>query len=107
MQSKRKLLQRDVTGLSDRHIEALEFFIDKFVKGAREHGDLVAGKDWTLDRLEENVDDAFYTIFMLLDMLGGVRRGKSGALVAEAEPTDLPRLRRQGRTNSASGRRKR
>lgn len=59
----------DTTGLSDRHIAALELFIDKFRKGALEHGDLQSGKDWTPDMLSERIDENFYQIFQLLEIL--------------------------------------
>ena len=62
-------LQVDLTGLSEHHIRALQMFIDKFIAGAREHGDLEPGKDWTPDMLYEEVDRSFYTIFMLLDRM--------------------------------------
>lgn len=62
-------LKIDVTGLSDRHIAALEMFIAKFKAGAFEHGDLQRGKDWTPDMLGESIDLNFYQIFQLLDIL--------------------------------------
>lgn len=49
------------------HREALARFIDKFFKGYKEHGDFKKGKDWTPDRIDEQADYAFYTIFELLD----------------------------------------
>ena len=64
---KHHLGRQSVAGHQPRHIRALERFIEKFRKGAIEHGDLQAGRDWTKDMLDENVDNAFYTIFMLLD----------------------------------------
>lgn len=57
----------DTTGLSQRHIDALKMFIEKFIAGAKEHGDLSAGKDWTLDSLQETCDLAFYLLFSILD----------------------------------------
>lgn len=57
----------DVSGLSERHQAALVLFVQKFKAGAKEHGDLVKDKDWTMDILMEDVDGAFYRIFKLLD----------------------------------------
>ena len=62
-------IEVDVTELSERHIRALELFIQKFKKGAIEHGDLQAGKNWTRDMLDESIDDSFYRIFQLLELL--------------------------------------
>lgn len=58
----------NVDGLSDRHVRALRRFADKFIRGAREHGDLHAGRKWTRDMLDESLDKSFYEIFTLLDM---------------------------------------
>ena len=57
----------DTTGLSEQHIRALERFIEKFRKGALEHGNLALNKDWTADMIDELVDCNFYAIFHLLD----------------------------------------
>lgn len=59
----------DVSGLSERHQDALELFVEKFKAGAREHGDLAKNKDWTMDMLMEQLDHSFYQIFQLLDIL--------------------------------------
>lgn len=66
---KRTHIRVDVTDLTPRHIEALERFIAKFKSGAALHGDLIKGKDWTKDMLDETIDDCFYRIFQLLDIL--------------------------------------
>ena len=66
-----KTLTVDVTGLSDRHIVALERFIAKFRAGALEHGDLKPGKQWTPDMISEQVDTVFYLIFEMLEIEDG------------------------------------
>lgn len=63
-----KELTINVEGLSDRHIRALLWFVRKFIRGAKDHGDLAPGRKWTPDMLEEVVDKSFYEIFTLLDM---------------------------------------
>jgi hypothetical protein len=74
-QDMNKLLEIDITGLSERHVAALEVFIDKFKKGALEHGDLQRGKRWTPDMLSERIDENFYAIFELLELLDGDNKG--------------------------------
>jgi len=59
-----------VGDLSPRHKRALIIFIDKFKKGALEHGDLQPNKHWTRDMLDEAVDKSFYEIFELMDIEG-------------------------------------
>lgn len=59
----------DVSDLSERHQKALVMFVEKFRAGAKQHGDLVKGKNWTADMLSERVDDNFYAIFQLLEIL--------------------------------------
>jgi hypothetical protein len=55
--------------LSERHKRALVLFVEKFKKGALEHGDLRLNKQWTKDILDEAVDKSFYEIFELLNLL--------------------------------------
>lgn len=59
----------DISGLTMSHKLALSLFVDKFTKGALQHGDLQPGKKWTKDMLEEAVDQLFYTVFELLEHL--------------------------------------
>ena len=52
----------DLSSLSLRHKLALSIFIQKFIKGTEEHGDISADKDWTKDILEEMRVPLPYTI---------------------------------------------
>lgn len=63
----------DISDLPERHQKALLLFVEKFKKGAKEHGDLMPGKDWTEDMLHEDLDGAFYRIFQLIDILESKR----------------------------------
>lgn len=58
----------DIRELSPRHQAALSRFVAKYKAGAREHGDLQQGKQWTTDMLNEQVDQSFYMIFELLEL---------------------------------------
>lgn len=57
--------------LSDRHQRALRLFVDKYRKGAAEHGDLEHNREWTRDMLGEAMDLTFYMIFELLEHTNG------------------------------------
>lgn len=57
-----------VGDLSERHQRAIAKFVEKYRKGAAEHGDLQRNRKWTKDMLEEVCDLSFYAIFELLEM---------------------------------------
>ena len=65
----------DISDLSERHQRALTIFVEKFRSGALEHGDLVAKKQWTEDKIMEQIDYVFYNIFELLDVQEGEKNG--------------------------------
>lgn len=73
----------DVTQLSERHIRALAYYINKFIRGAIEHGDLAPKKEWTKDMLDEVNDKSFYEIFTLLDMFDIEQEVNSGKVSAD------------------------
>lgn len=60
-----------VGDLSDKHQKALRIFVDKYRKGAAEHGDLASNKLWTRDMLSETIDLAFYMSFQIMEHLDG------------------------------------
>jgi hypothetical protein len=53
--------------LSDKHQKAIRLFIDKYRRGAAEHGDLASNRTWTRDMLDESIDLVFYLTFQLLE----------------------------------------
>lgn len=57
-----------VGDLSERHIRALKMFVDKYRRGAAEHGDLATNRKWTKDMLGEAADLAFYVLFELMEI---------------------------------------
>lgn len=67
--------------MSDRHKAALRRICKKYMDGASVHGDLIPGKNWTKDMLEEVIDLANYAMFQLMehegadDNSGAVREG--------------------------------
>jgi hypothetical protein len=54
--------------LSPRHQRALRLMVEKYRRGALEHGDLEGGKRWTRAMLEEQIDKNFYMLFDLMEM---------------------------------------
>lgn len=56
-----------VGDLSERHQRALRLFVEKYRKGAAEHGDLADNKRWTKDMLDESIDLIFYHVFQILE----------------------------------------
>lgn len=57
-----------VGDLSDRHQRALRKWVEKYRKGAAEHGDLGTNRKWTKDMLSEAADLSFYVIFELMEL---------------------------------------
>jgi hypothetical protein len=53
--------------LSERHQRALRHFVYRYRRGACEHGDLMGGRRWTPDMLEEQLDLSFYLLFELME----------------------------------------
>lgn len=61
--------------LSEKHQQALRLFVDKYRKGAAEHGDLERNRKWTKDMLDESIDLIFYHVFELMSLMDGEREG--------------------------------